>query len=74
MDKELLTKVNEMLKANGRQELSMEELGKMAGGVTGIERPAPPPFEIKHGVKCPNCGGTNTISINGDCHCFDCDT
>ena len=32
MDKEMMEKVNVILKANGRQELSMEDLDKVVGG------------------------------------------
>ncbi len=32
MDKEMMDKVNEYLKANGKRELSMDELEKVAGG------------------------------------------
>ena len=32
MDKEMLAKVNEVLKANGKRELSMDEMDKVVGG------------------------------------------
>ena len=32
MDKEMMAKVNEILKANGRRELSLDELDKVVGG------------------------------------------
>ncbi len=32
MEKEMMEKVNEILKANGRRELSMDELDKVTGG------------------------------------------
>ena len=32
MDKEMMAKVNEVLKANGKRELSMDELDKVVGG------------------------------------------
>ncbi len=32
MDKELMAKINEALKANGRRELSMDDLDKVVGG------------------------------------------
>ena len=32
MDKEMMAKVNEVLKANGRRELSMDEMDKVVGG------------------------------------------
>ena len=33
MDKEMMAKVNEVLKANDRRELSMDELDKVSGGI-----------------------------------------
>lgn len=33
MDKEIMDKVNEMMKANGMRELSMDEMDKVSGGV-----------------------------------------
>ena len=32
MDKEMMNKVNEVLKANGRRELSMDEAAQVSGG------------------------------------------
>ena len=36
MDKEMMGKVNELLKANGKRELSLDEMDKVSGGVDGI--------------------------------------
>ena len=33
MDKEMMGKVNELLKANGKRELSLDEMDKVVGGV-----------------------------------------
>ena len=35
MDKEMMAKVNEVLKANGRRELSLDEMDKVSGGNVG---------------------------------------
>ena len=34
MDKEMLAKLNEVLKAKGRRELSLEEMGQVVGGLS----------------------------------------
>ena len=33
MDKEMMDKINEVLKANGKRELSMDEMDKVVGGI-----------------------------------------
>ena len=33
MDKDMMAKINEALKANGRRELSMDEMDKVVGGI-----------------------------------------
>ena len=75
MNKEMLDKINEVLKANGKRELSPDELEKIVGGGKGdpgAERVPENNIDYQEGVKCPVCGGTNTISINGGCLCSDC--
>lgn len=78
MDKEMLDKINEVLKANGKRKLSPDELEKIVGGDkgdtgdTGAKKPPQPTFGYQEGVECPVCHGTNTISINGHCLCSDC--
>ena len=72
MEKEMLNKINEVLKANGKQKLSMDELKSIVGGDKGTGGRVPQPVDYQEGVKCPVCGGTNTISINGGCLCSDC--
>jgi len=37
MDKELMDKMNEALKANGKRELSLDEMDKVSGGNQGLE-------------------------------------
>ena len=36
MDKELMDKMNEALKANGKRELSLDDMDKVSGGVDGV--------------------------------------
>ncbi len=38
MDKEMMDKINEVLKANGKRELSMDELDKVVGGSFTYDR------------------------------------
>ena len=75
MDKEMLNKINEVLQADGKRELSLDELEKIFGGGkggTGEGTRVPQPFDWQKGVECPVCHGTNTVSINGNCICSDC--
>ena len=75
MDQEMLSKINGVLKANGKRELSPDELEKIVGGGKGDPGPdkvSEHNIDYQEGVKCPVCGGTNTISINGNCICSDC--
>ena len=47
MDKEMMAKVNEVMKANGKRELSMDELDKVVGG--SIEKGVGPGTIIYNG-------------------------
>ncbi len=53
MDKEMMAKVNEVLKTNGKRELSMDELDKVVGGS----------FSYSGGDTCVLNGQTMTIGF-----------
>ena len=63
MDKEAMAKVNEILKANGRRELSMEETEMVNGGGT---------FRTGIGPKNGNFGGLcqTIVGSDGETHFF----
>ena len=66
MDKEMMGKVNELLKANGKRELSLDEMDKVVGGVDpefeaqayklGMTLVDAYPYEIAASVYCDMFG------------------
>ena len=71
MDTEKMAKINKFLKAHGKLELSLDEVDKIVGGIDGGGEPDIP--EMTSGAVCPHCGSTNTLGIDNEYHCWNCD-
>ena len=63
MDKELMDKMNEALKANGKRELSLDEMDKVSGGNTAVSA-GPTPGTVIWGEKVYTGGEFNDFWID----------